>query len=509
MSGTLAAKLQDDAPLRRSDAKEVDPAYGEGHHVKREVTASPAVWCETRQELCEGTPYFRSYQSGLYHLDGIAKGYLIDGFAAERDVWAGKVFVSHGGGKQRSGGQEEQHNAMQQMSTIGAHSSAAPLRGSQEETDLSIRILRNTWAKALPLIVIMGSHYPLADFVMPARYAVLGWWMITHIWTEKEFVNVEADVADGERPYNVRVKCRFQWLDQNLHEPWFLKPNANRSCLARPKLHTCKKCKAVSPIVYHVPMCLVRTCDFFWKVFSERDGRWADPQKLSYNGDFLRPFQLPGRFSPKLDVKPIFPIEISEQYAPRAVHCELCGRISQRVELTSWTCAVCNYAPKSYFKEQYPVSLLRRSLPGSVNFKNEVPGCLYLLPNSGIEVARDRVEDGTYAHGLDRVTYHLPTGGRIVHILATEEHPLSINGWKLWGDYQRKVSMKRFKGFLTQNFLHNAGEVYNFSIAMPSCPFETAPEEVEFARDILQQGRKWPIMMMGRRKCADQSLDGV
>lgn len=35
-------------------------------HQRPNSIGKPQVWAETRQELCEGVPYFRSYQSGLY-----------------------------------------------------------------------------------------------------------------------------------------------------------------------------------------------------------------------------------------------------------------------------------------------------------------------------------------------------------------------------------------------------------------------------------------------------------
>lgn len=44
---------------------------------------APPVWCQTRQELCESLPYFRSYQSGVYHRRGGVFGYLLDGFPSK------------------------------------------------------------------------------------------------------------------------------------------------------------------------------------------------------------------------------------------------------------------------------------------------------------------------------------------------------------------------------------------------------------------------------------------
>jgi hypothetical protein len=56
----------------------------------------PPVWADTRQELCEGLSYFKSYQSGVYVKNGIAFGYLLDQFGAERDFIGSRVVISHG-----------------------------------------------------------------------------------------------------------------------------------------------------------------------------------------------------------------------------------------------------------------------------------------------------------------------------------------------------------------------------------------------------------------------------
>jgi hypothetical protein len=56
----------------------------------------PLVWADTRQELCEGVPYFRSYQGGIYFRYEVAFGYLLDAFGADRDFIGSHVIISHG-----------------------------------------------------------------------------------------------------------------------------------------------------------------------------------------------------------------------------------------------------------------------------------------------------------------------------------------------------------------------------------------------------------------------------
>lgn len=39
---------------------------------RTDPSSRPLVWASTRQELCESLPYFRSYQGGIYHHNGVS-----------------------------------------------------------------------------------------------------------------------------------------------------------------------------------------------------------------------------------------------------------------------------------------------------------------------------------------------------------------------------------------------------------------------------------------------------
>ena len=56
----------------------------------------PLVWADTRQELCEGLPYFRAYHAGIYIKNDVAFGYLLDAFGSDRDFIGSHVVISHG-----------------------------------------------------------------------------------------------------------------------------------------------------------------------------------------------------------------------------------------------------------------------------------------------------------------------------------------------------------------------------------------------------------------------------
>jgi hypothetical protein len=74
------AAAEDDEPSSKRPRPEQSEirkplAYGE-----------PPVWADKRQALCEATPYFKSYQGGMYTNDCVMLGCLIDGFPGPRDL---------------------------------------------------------------------------------------------------------------------------------------------------------------------------------------------------------------------------------------------------------------------------------------------------------------------------------------------------------------------------------------------------------------------------------------
>ncbi|RUS14791.1 hypothetical protein BC937DRAFT_93332 [Endogone sp. FLAS-F59071] len=216
----------------------------------------PQVWSEvsiklardantnikTRQELCEGTPYFRAYHGGVYSNNGVAFGFLIDGWGSMRDQFTGRTFISHGGGRSTSSKKQK--------------TSHYRLSSSQNSSDTSISALLNSYHDMKPIVVIIGSRYKKATFEIPHRYCVLGWYGITHAWAEieeqsdnddeeltdeEELVNgntqsgkkskQESSMRQKPAPYPprayamrgkfVRWKFRFEWIENQEFTPWW------------------------------------------------------------------------------------------------------------------------------------------------------------------------------------------------------------------------------------------------------------------------------------------------
>lgn len=151
----------------------------------------PPVWAATRQELCEGTGYFKSYQGGTYPRqlpDGRrVPVWLIDSTTSLNgtDIFTGRLIISHTGGN--------------------FDSNAGAMKSSQTETDPARRLFLEAQRQGTPVLVICGTRYNCildwsrldrGDSVgfdpydaakgMPARYVVLGWGKITDSWVEPE-----------------------------------------------------------------------------------------------------------------------------------------------------------------------------------------------------------------------------------------------------------------------------------------------------------------------------------
>ena len=119
---------------------------------KPAARGEPLVWADTRQELCEGVPYFRSYQGGIYFRYEVAFGYLLDAFGAERDFIGSHVVISHG-----------YPTSLALPDSSGGRSSLDPLTnvrslaGSQLSTDRGVSALLSNWRNETPLVLIVGS----------------------------------------------------------------------------------------------------------------------------------------------------------------------------------------------------------------------------------------------------------------------------------------------------------------------------------------------------------------
>ncbi|WVF67083.1 hypothetical protein IAT40_001828 [Kwoniella sp. CBS 6097] len=176
--------------------------------VQLKPTASPPVWAESRQELCEALPYYRSFQSGLYMHSRVAFGYLLEAYPAPRDIWAhdGRVVISHGGGQ-----------CIRTVDPYGRPGVA--LQADQSRSDARVDTLLNAHERRTPIVLIAGAGYDFLPWQLDCAYIVLGWYWISMAWVEAEPA-VAGTLPPPGRNYFHRYKIRFDWV-QSQGEPWW------------------------------------------------------------------------------------------------------------------------------------------------------------------------------------------------------------------------------------------------------------------------------------------------
>ncbi|UZJ55031.1 hypothetical protein CBS101457_004351 [Exobasidium rhododendri] len=202
---------------------------------------APYAWAESRQEVCETLPYYRSYHSGCYATSaltpstGLKKtaypalrdftpyGYLLAGFDSCRDVWhnKGRVIISHGGGSSAPVDSSDD-NCRQSKKKKGASNGdtkrtrQVQLVADQSMNDLKVASLLHSLRHQTPVVLLLSKDYKLSHFELPCAFAVLGWYWITDSWCERE-----APSSDGNHRGWIRWKFRFQYIESQ-GSPWWL-----------------------------------------------------------------------------------------------------------------------------------------------------------------------------------------------------------------------------------------------------------------------------------------------
>ncbi|KAG0640548.1 hypothetical protein HOY80DRAFT_1008965 [Tuber brumale] len=402
----------------------------------------PEVWCETRQELCEGLPYYRSYQAGCYGHDGLV----------------------HGGGK--SGTDENGQRRLLMDQTID---------------DNTIKYLIKNMNQKWPLVLIMGNQCTNSPSKIPHRYCVMDWFKVTAAWAEKDPLS-----------QCIRWKFRFEKLNANVDGWWAAtlseEPNPPQEMIKV----SCPSCEKESPHIYEEGWaCLNPNCKIFWMINDV-----GMPAKLNYTENFLScrtPWpedflQPPNSLAPPLDTELSAHVESGGVSRPfwKGMCCPDCGRLSCRELWAGWLCPACGFSynpPRTVFDAARLADPHRPVYTGPAipsNFHNEEINSRRFVKN-----------------GMTVVQYQLGDCGTVTHILANKVSNSRHEdaNWLLENYQNLDMPFRRFPmkchhsqgRLLTQQFMYNCGAPYKFIVDVNSLPFHDSPPVVLKALDLIHQ----------------------
>ncbi|TRM69524.1 hypothetical protein BD626DRAFT_563265 [Schizophyllum amplum] len=519
--------------------------------LKLRLARKPAIWAQTRQEVCESFPWFRSFQGGVYSNDNVdtsSAGILPN----ETDSsWAGNSsYLTGNGGKAES------------LTMQDGRMVVVPAQ-DQSEKDISVRALLNTYMERRPLVLLVDDNYRLFPYDLRPHgvvYAVLGLYFIKHAWAERQ-------PAGPSNPLGtvVRFKFAFQWCEGQ-EAPWWASPPSScdasivepvpahdtpseqsavdcvrrRSKAPKKKIHAfvditrsyrqselshrCPTCGEASALVYRSRMCLFPHCSAFWLI----DGVHAVvPEALEINPDFLKlddPCVLPLGLR---DVRPPPPVNLDLLCTPSVTttqpftqgwHCKQCGRLSCRTYWQKWDCPACDAPPVMVnplirdAKDLKAMSTQRVKM----NWMHS-----HVLEGSGIKRLPMRpFADERGAIIGNYQAFELPDGvGTIYHIKSTsllalqeaqdvfKRYQLDASNGSL--NFQRlPLRSHKLRGAcLAHYFSHNTGKPYHYvGGGANTVPWEAASQAVLGARELMHKRLR---QALGRQEVFNEVLSAA
>ncbi|EWC44543.1 hypothetical protein DRE_06715 [Drechslerella stenobrocha 248] len=427
----------------------------------------PEVWCDTRQELCESLPSFRSYQGGSYASKGFCRGYLIDGHASERDYMDASIIISHAGGNSEEVEGERR------------------LVRDQTWDKGTIAYLRNNCQQMVPIAVIVGERCPTAPAKLLHRYSVMDWFKVTHCWPERD-----------SSSRNIRCKFRLEKLDGSQRGWWAAADTPGVSENIAVEYIKCRSCEQESPWVYESePMCLNKDCDRFWTVYHGESA--TPPKQFVYRGSFLHGKTVwpDAATQPPAPLAPTLPVEdesvgnsgrdVKRRFW-KGVWCQKCGKLNCREYWRNWKCTNCDWEFTPQRSHFIPADL---SDPHRMDFTG--PPIPENVVDPSIKSSSTVLPDGRRA-----ITYELYQCGKVVHILANKTWNALPGGadWLLDKYQDVSIPFKRHElkthkctgRLLTQQFSFNSGAPYKYIVEVDSLSFEESPAVVQQALKTLQ-----------------------
>ncbi|KAF8894103.1 hypothetical protein BD779DRAFT_1783639 [Infundibulicybe gibba] len=512
--------------------------------VKVSLPMIPPIWATSRQEVCESFDWFRAYQSGVYHVHGSVKGYLLSAFSSlyvkspfvrwwsyicsdETGLSTAEGLSSPMGSPfyltqsalslylDRGGRAESLHSCKGRIST--------QLADDQLAQDKSVRALISNYHQNRPIALLIDDKYALFPYDLGYKgiaYAVLGFYTIRYAWAEFE-------PSNNDRGRVIRYKFVFQWC-AGQGEPWWIPRDSNEGdlgdsasvvstktrkhrrsqparCLAAGSsdpqysdnyVYTrCPHCGENIPQVYQLGWaCLNPACIRFWL---QTDGEPL-PLQLDYNTEFLRllpPMSLPPGFA---ELCPSSPPTTSEAGATtdyifsRGWHCNKCGRLSCRYKWEHWECASCGCVVKVTGRLRCAKEFWSQRIP--VSFHDH-----YIYPDS--KIIRMPMRIFAHDNGMGQIqSFLLPADRGIIHHIQPGNPVARLSADEIFCEYQEQAATgelafrrwplrsHKLRGpLLTNYFSQNSGEPYQYvGGTANTVPFSQAGGAVVKARQLIE-----------------------
>ncbi|KAK7737287.1 hypothetical protein SLS53_006590 [Cytospora paraplurivora] len=478
------------------------------------ISGDGISWALNRQDLCEASPYFKSYQSGLYSRNRVAHGIYMGQFVEPRDfLYHNELVVNVGGSRVRQAGEGDQ----------------PMIRTDKTPPDLA------TWKNSIgmPVVVIIGSDHPQfndLDFgrFVPrkvAKFVELGTFIVIGIW--------------GEMVHPDRVHVPYPVFKVGLHTirtdllPYYKflsghpvdigdddteiaqSPTASKDAMVPQDIQQhgqkikCPCCgemglKAYANVSSFV--CLRMECQMFWHTEDGKLlGQFGDDGKpLRYSGTFLKsigtlygkkkdlPEEIPQIFQPlrpsiDMDGEKNFGTELKLRSGFTCPRCHCCNskRFWDRLQ-----CRYCGFT-KDAVPLPYPMKNIKEETMRFQHKGKPVDGVTVKIDESQVKKFTEVATNGSllFVYMLTQPDGKL-MGTLVVERPSEELKKAQCGADELLRKIQEEGSKMKFQRnparhqdgphmVLGRHYQSNWGVPYDFGQTLiPSPPFEEAPDVV-------------------------------